>query len=86
MKQIIILNREDLYNDNIETPLEEINLASFRILSKHIYEAGMIVFQDDNEDVKILKNRYGRETTILHNQVRITISDSPYFGDDDMFF
>ena len=57
---VVYLNREDLLNRFISTPMDDIKIEHFHLTAIHVIKnADVALFQEDNNKVtKVIKTRY----------------------------
>lgn len=58
---VLILDRNDLINSAKEMPIAKINCEMFKGTLCTIRKASLIIFVDENNSIRILKNRYGHQ-------------------------
>ena len=58
-EEIVILEREDMFESEKEKDILLIEFADFKISTKPYQQTAIILFIDKNGYTKILKNRYG---------------------------
>jgi len=63
-EEILILEREDLFEEKQDKSIVLIDFTDFKISTKAIQVNGIILFIDENGKTKILQNRYGNKGNI----------------------
>ena len=58
-EETLILGREDMIERNQGKDILLVDFTDFKISVRHFQENGIILFIDNNGDVKILKNKFG---------------------------
>jgi hypothetical protein len=58
-EETLILSREDMIAAVSDKDVQHINCSDFKIDSNLFQKSSIVLFIDDNNQSKILKNRYG---------------------------